>query len=243
MMVQKCIKPEIVEDFETGDYTEAAMDPKDIYEKFCHKRNQVLLYQWGIWVTAYAMSCLFRLGSCVKGEWLYSDTDSVYATEWDEEKLTAYNDSVKEELRAAGYGPVLHNGREYWIGVAEPDAEYTEFVTLGAKRYAGRSVKDGELHITVAGVPKKGRFCLEDDISNFRRGFIFQGEKTGKLMHTYIYKEGITVDAEGNETGDSIDLTPCNYLLDQVGIDRMTWEDIETEEIEITYYDEGDFET
>lgn len=75
-----------------------------------------------------------------------------------------------------------------------------------------------------------------------RRGFIFDGETTGKLSHTYIYKEGITVDAAGNETGDSIDLNPCNYLLDQASITSMSWEDIETEEINIEYYEEGDFD-
>ena len=241
MMVQKCIKQEIVEDYETGEYTVQEADPKDLYEDFIKKKKNVLLYQWGIWVTSYAMECLFKLGSCVKGTWLYSDTDSIYADEWDEEKLAAYNESVKEELQAAGYGPVIHNGREYWLGVAEPDAVYTEFVTLGSKRYCGRG-EDGRLHITVAGVPKKGFSCLKDDVRNFRRGFIFDGETTGKLSHTYIYKDGITVDAAGNETGDSIDLNPCNYLLDQASITSMSWEDIETEEINIEYYEEGDFD-
>ena len=119
MMVQKCIKQVIIEDYDTGEYNVQEADPKDLYEDFIKKKKNVLLYQWGIWVTAYAMECLFKLGSCVKGTWLYSDTDSVYADEWDEEKLTAYNESVKAELQAAGYGPVIHNGREYWLGVAE----------------------------------------------------------------------------------------------------------------------------
>lgn len=242
MMVQKCIRPEIVEDFETGEYTNAEQDPAAEYEKFCKSRKQVLLYQWGIWVTAYAMECLFRLGKCVSGTWYYSDTDSIYASGWDQKKVAEYNESVKAELLANGYGPVIHAGREWWLGVAEPDAGYSEFVTLGAKRYAGRSDKDGQLHITVAGVPKKGATCLKNDLKNFRRGFIFDGETTGKLMHTYLYKEGITVDERGNETGDSIDLTPCDYLLDQAGIERMTWEDLETEELEITYFESEDFD-
>ena len=241
MMVQKCIKQMIVEDFETGEYKTQEADPKALYEEYTKKYKNVLLYQWGVWVTAYAMQCLFRLGACVRGTWLYSDTDSVYSDDWDEEKLAAYNESVKEELRAAGYGPVMHNGREYWLGVAEPDAVYTDFVTLGAKRYCGRG-EDGKLHITVAGVPKKGTACLKDDVKNFRRGFIFDGATTGKLSHTYIYKDEIEIDEDGNETGDSIDLNPCNYLLDQASITSMTWEDITTEEIFVEYYEEGDFE-
>jgi hypothetical protein len=127
----------------------------------------------------------------------------------------------------------------YYLGCAETDGDkdiYTEFVTLGAKRYAGRNKADGELHITVAGVPKKGAACLHDDIRNFKKGLIFSGDITGKLMHAYIYKDSIEIDEEGNEVGDSVDLNPCNYLLDRAII--TTWDDLEEEEISIQYFDE-----
>ena len=239
MCVQKCIRQEIVEDFETGDYTvSVAKTDEELYNEYVLQRKNVLLYQWGIWITSYAMKCLFDLGECVSGTWLYSDTDSIYATEWDEEKVRDYNEGVKRQLLANGYGPVVHNGREYWIGAAEPDSVYTEFITLGSKRYAGRC--DGKLKITVAGVPKKGAACLNDDLRNFRRGMIFDGKTTGKLLHVYIYTDGITIDENGNETGDSIDLNPCNYLLDQT--DVVTWDDLFTDEILIEYYEEGDFQ-
>lgn len=239
MCVQKNVRQEIVEDYATGDYVvNDDKTPEDLYKEFCERRKNVLLYQWGVWCTSYAMHNLFDLGDCVSGIWLYSDTDSVYATEWDDEKVAEYNRKAQEKLKANGYGPVLHNGREYWLGAAEPDAVYTDFVTLGSKRYCGRG-SDGQLHITVAGVPKKGARCLQDDIRNFKRGFVFDGETTGKLMHYYIYKDEITIDAEGNETGDSIDLNPCSYLLDQAGL--MTWDELLTDEILIEYYEEEDF--
>ena len=239
MCVQKNIREEIVEDSLTGDYVVSTdKTPEQLYEEFKDRKQNVLLYQWGVWCTSYAMHNLFDLGDCVKGIWLYSDTDSVYATEWDEDKVAAYNRKAQEKLKANGYGPVLHNGREYWLGAAEPDAVYTDFITLGSKRYCGRG-EDGKLHITVAGVPKTGAACLQDDIRNFKRGFIFDGETTGKLMHYYIYKDEIEIDEDGNETGDSVDLNPCNYLLDQAGL--MTWDEILTEEIFIEYYEEGDF--
>lgn len=240
MCVQKNIRQEIVEDFDTGEYAAAPeQDPEALYEEFMKQRKNVLLYQWGVWCTSYAMRNLFELGSCVSGIWLYSDTDSVYATEWDEDKVLSYNEGAHAKLQANGYGPVLHNGREYWLGAAEPDAVYTDFITLGSKRYAGRG-KDGKLHITVAGVPKKGAACLKDEIRNFRRGFIFDGRSTGKMMHFYIYKDEIEIDEAGNETGDSIDLQPCNYLLDQAEV--TTWEELLTDEILIEYYEKEDFE-
>ena len=249
MSVQKYIKPEITEDYETGEFN--AMDEWDEekqeteYAKHIKKRTSVLNFATGVYITAYAMRNLFRLGKCCE-IWIYSDTDSVYGAGWDKEKLAAYNESCKEQLRAAGYGPVIVNGREFWLGVAEHDGlkdTYSEFRTQGAKRYAGRCMKDGKIHITVAGVPKRGADQLKDDLDNFKPGFIFKGEQTGKKSHTYILKEDIEIK-NGIEYGDSIDLNPCDYELDGV-VDIPTWEDLLHESVDLpTYgnefiYDEG----
>lgn len=233
MCVQKSIRDELTEDFESGEYEALMQDPEELYQKYLDNKNSILLYQWGVWVTAYAFRNLFRLGSCVKGTWLYSDTDSCYATEWDQDRVDAYNQSCKEKLLANGYGAVVKGDREYWLGVAELDGVYSEFKTAGAKRYCGR--KDGKLRITVAGVPKNGAECLKDDINNFHKGMIFDGVTTGKLTHKYIYVDDIYFDKNGNETGDSVDLTPCDYLLDTVN--KVDWEMLDTEEIYLQIYE------
>lgn len=238
MMVQKPVKETIVEHYleEDGEhlYTTEHADFNELYEIYINKRSSILPYFWGVWVTAYAFRNLFELGKCVDyehgGIWAYSDTDSCYATKWNEERLNAYNERAKQKLRDNGYGCVEHNGREYWLGVAEPDSRYTEYIYQGAKRYCGRSAEDGELHITVAGVPKKGAVSLKDDINNFRPGFIFPGEDTGKLTHSYNIVPEIYIDEDGNETGDSIDLSPCAYRLDS--IETHTWEEL----LEVTEY-------
>jgi hypothetical protein len=87
---------------------------------------------------------------------------------------------------------------------------------MGAKRYCGRCYEDNKLHITVAGVPKSAAKCLNDDISTFKLNFTFKGEESGKKLHSYRYVDDIYIDSNGNETGDSIDLSPCDYVLDQV---------------------------
>ena len=216
--------------FESGEYRQDLdQDLKAEYEKYLKNPNTVLPYQWGAYCTAFAFRNLFELGSCVNCQfdkdghlaypphWYYSDTDSCYSDDWNEEKIAAYNKKCKKNLQANGYGPVEVNGKEYWLGVAEPDSEYSEYIVLGPKRYCGRSVKDKELHITVAGVPKDGAKCLEDDIEKFHRNFIFDGNITGKKAHFYFFsKDGITKDQFGNEIGDSIDLQPCNYHLGAV---------------------------
>ena len=232
MTVQKPVKDTIAENYDTGEYEVQEVNPEAEYAKYIKRFTSVLNYQIGVWVTAYAFRNLFDLGACCR-DWIYSDTDSCYGQGWDKKKLEAYNNRCKEKLLKNGYGPVQHNGRDYWLGVAEPDGDYTEFKVIGAKRYCGRSAEDGKLHITVAGVPKIGAECLEDDIDNFRTGFIFPGTRTGKKTHTHFYIDDIYIDENGNETGDSIDLSPCDYLLGGVA----DYSKIFKEEVEIQVYE------
>lgn len=259
LCVQKSIKPQIKEllsDTEIngilkheGDYvTDDSIDEETIYQKYLDNKGNILLFSWGVWCTSYAMYNLFDLGKCVKDDhqskisrWIYSDTDSCYSDYWDYEKIERYNQKCKEELKANNYGPVVVGNREYWLGIAEHEEgedDYSEFKIEGAKRYCGRKCSDNEIHITVAGVPKKkGALCLEDDINKFTQDFIFSGTITGKLTHTYFYVPEIYTDSQGNITGDSIDLTPCDYRLDSTEV-ITDWFD-ETEEVETQVYDEG----
>ena len=264
LMVQRLDKimyEEIFEDreidgemYHDGEYVfDPDMTQEMAFNKNVKKRSTILPYQWGVWITSYAMSNLFELGSCCK-IWLYSDTDSVYGIGWDKNKVKKYNKKCKNLVRAAGYTGVEHKGKIYWPGVAETSRgdKYSEFKYVGAKRYCGRSYKDNKLHITVAGVPKSAAFLLrhkipdfrpykkkcknakikgsytyvykdisgstfyENDISEFKLGFTFDGEKSGKKLHTYKFVDDIYIDENGNETGDSVDLSPCDYILSEV---------------------------
>lgn len=236
MCVQKPISEEIEEDYQTGEYNIADdFDSEYEYNKYVKNYRKVLPYQWGIWVTSYAFENLFKLGGMAK-EWIYTDTDSVYSIGWNEEAVKAYNDNCLQQLKANGYGAVEYEGKCYILGQAVLDGEYTEFRILGAKRYCGRSKADGKLHITVAGVPKRGAECLNDNINNFTKGFCFSGKQTGKLQHTYLYGD-IRQDQYGNWLADSINLSPCDYILDNaysLDIEDILFKD--TEEIQV--YDE-----
>lgn len=236
MCVQRPVKLVIEENYLTGDYSIAdEQNEREIYQQYVDSPRSVLPYQWGVWVTSYAFANLFTIGSFA-GIWIYSDTDSCYGMEWDKDGLAAYNESCKARLRERGYGAVMHNGREYWLGICELDGQYKEFISVGAKRYAVRMLND-VLKITVAGVPKSGVLCLKNDIRNFRAGLIFDGETTGKIQHTYFYEDDIYIDQNGNERGDSIDLSPTTYVLDSVSSPK-DWDKIFEEEIEIQVYDD-----
>lgn len=240
--VQRNIQPDIKEDYISGEYEEILDDPVAKYDEYTGKSGTILPYQWGTWVCSYAQRNLFLLSECIKpsgtpiSNWIYSDTDSIYAIDWDTELVEEYNKMCKRLLKANGYGPVTVNGIEYCLGVAttSDDDVYTEFKTLGAKRYCGRSKADGQLHITISGVPKKGAGCLKDDINKFCPGFTFDGSSTGKLTHYYLYEDKIK-NIKGYEIGDSIDLRPCDYELDMGLVD---WEHMNEEEVVIQVYDE-----
>lgn len=257
MTVQKPVKQMIDEDYQTGAYAvNKEIDDAELYEKYVKKYTSILPYQWGVWVTSYAFKNLHTLGKCVApdGIWLYSDTDSCYATKWDMDKVEAYNQSCRNKLKVNGYDCVTIGDRQFWLGVAEVDGVYSEFRTCGAKRYVCRyadipkyripdekgRTKANKLKITVAGVPKKGVDCLKDEINNFHRGTVFDGETTGKLQHTYYYEADTWIDKNGNERGDSIDLSPTTYVLDDITV--VDWDSLWEEEIEIPIYTGDEYE-
>jgi hypothetical protein len=240
MCCQHSIQPEILEDYITGEFKpDPNAKPEEMYQKYLDRRSTVLPYQWGVWVTSIAFYNIHQLIKCCNDPF-YSDTDSCYGSNWDEAKVAAYNEGCKQRILANGYGPVEHNGREYWIGTAESDDVddvYTEFKYMGAKRYCGRRKADNKLKITVAGVPKKaGAKCLNDDIGNFKPGFIFDGLITNKKTHMYNNVDAIFTDENGNECGDSVDLIPCDYKLSKAGVED--WESVFFEEVNIQVYEE-----
>ena len=220
MCVQKAIPNDIIEDYDTGIYTINSQHSEEEFKKnYQLNKGKILPYVWGIYITEWATWSLFELGK-LAGTWLYSDTDSCYGLDWDEDGLNEYNEKRKSELRASGYGEVKTAKKDYYLGVAELDGIYQEFTTLGCKRYCVRKCDDektgerGQLKITVAGVPKRAVSSLGDDISNFRKGFTFRGADSGKLTHCY---------GKGN-LGERIDglfwtdLIECDYLLDETAM-------------------------
>lgn len=242
MCVTRPIRDDIIEVYEdeqghaSGDYYLSHDDMKEKFDKYLKDRNNILPYVWGIYVTSESMERLFKLSECIDDpnrHWLYSDTDSIYSDAWNRDRLNAFNDQIKKNLMEAGYGPVMIEGREYWMGIVEHDGHYDEFITQGSKRYA--YVKEGKIGITVAGVPKKNGACQLRSLEDFEEGFIFYGQGSGKKTHTYMYHE-IDVDDHGNEYADSIDLTENNYTLSVV--DSIPILELDNEEIFIDWFED-----
>ena len=165
-------------------------------------KNRFLFYQWGVWCTAYARNNLYTAIRECKEDYIYSDTDSVKIFNADSHKkyFNAYNKWIVQKLeKCLKYhnipldyiSPKTIKGEIKTLGVWDFDGFYTDFKTLGAKRYIFK--KDNKLSITVCGLSKKsGKEFIESQEKPFiffNDGMFIDCNNTGKMTHTYIDKE------------------------------------------------------
>lgn len=150
---------------------------KDVYEQ--NKNKLFLLYQWGVWCTAYARKELQDIITIVQNTpnalFLYTDTDSVKFT--GDVDFTEYNEKHKQLSINCGAVAKDHKGKIHYIGVLEKEPDMINFITHGAKKYA-YTTEDGILHLTCAGVSKEKGVEELGNIKWFKDGFIF-GEAAG----------------------------------------------------------------
>lgn len=173
MMAQDPVKQDILfTENEEGlkAFIEQNKDVEAILEE--QKRKRFLAYQWGVWTTAHARKRLHE-GIKLAGEgFVYADTDSVKYVgnvDWDDYNGQRMSDSIDSGAYAQD-----RKGNVYYMGVYDLDGEYTEFRTLGAKKYC--YVENGKLKVTIAGVNKKKgaeELSARGGIDAFETGFVF----------------------------------------------------------------------
>lgn len=191
-------------------------------EKYNKNTNRFLFYPWGVWVTAYARRNLFTGISEFKGDYIYSDTDSIKVTNAEKHMnyINKYNKMIIENLkRAMEYHnidisrirPKTIKGVEKPLGIWDFDGHYSKFKTLGAKRYLVQYSDDprngdhmGEYSLTVSGLNKKVALpymlkTFDDVFEAFTNDLYIPPQYTGKNTHTYIddRKRGEIIDYRG----------------------------------------------
>lgn len=148
LFVQSPCKQNIL--FDDCQYNEDTVPLEELLTKY--NKRAFTSFQWGVWVTAHARLELRKAIWEVGARWVtYIDTDSVkFLGSADFTRLNAeyINNSEKNKAYAKDA-----QGKIHYMGVYEYEGTYGRFATLGAKKYAYE--KDGELHITIAGVNKK----------------------------------------------------------------------------------------
>ena len=195
-------------------------------------KNRFLFYHWGVWCTAYARNNLYTGIKECKDDYIYSDTDSIKIFNADKHQkyFEEYNKWIVQKLeKCLNYhnipldyiSPKTIKGETKTLGIWDFDGFYTDFKTLGAKRYIFR--KDDKISITVCGLSKKsGKEFIENQEKPFlffNDGMHVDCEHTGKMTHTYIDREieNVITDYLGNTAyyheKSFIHLEKTDYLL------------------------------
>ena len=195
-------------------------------------KNRFLFYHWGVWCTAYARNNLYTGIKECRDDYIYSDTDSIKIFNADKHKIyfEEYNKWIVQKLeKCLKYhnipidyiSPKTIKGESKTLGIWDFDGFYTDFKTLGAKRYIFK--KDDKLNITVCGLSKKsGKEFIENQQKPFlffNDGMYVDCEHTGKMTHTYIDREieNVITDYLGNTAyyheKSFIHLEKTDYLL------------------------------
>ena len=201
MCAQDPVKDSIIYDPELQElYTLAGEDPAELLRKSNIKA--FLSYAVGVWCTAHARRELQAMIDIAGLQFVYADTDSVkYIGELD---YSEYNDRIRKrslDNNAFADDPA---GNRHYMGIYEEDAEYQEFVTLGAKKYAYEI--NGKIHVTCAGVnKKKGGEELQKagGLEAFKPGFTFvEAGGTDALYNDHVNMYTVT------DKGNPVHITP-----------------------------------
>ena len=201
-------------------------------EKYNKSKKRFLFYAWGVFVTAYARRNLFTGIFEFGNDYIYSDTDSIKAINYNNhmEYINKYNEMTQRKLQKAceyhgidmvELQPKTIKGETKLLGVWDNDGVYDSFKTLGAKRYMYKQGND--YHITIAGTNKhlgsEYIKSLNSPFDAFNDGLIIPPQFTGKLTHTYIdeIKQGVILDYKGNAVEytalTGIHMEQCEYNL------------------------------
>lgn len=228
MMVTNPVR-DILE-YKDGEYIDPIKpDINEALEKYNNNKRRFLSYAWGVWVTAYARANLFSGIASLGKDYVYSDTDSLKYMNREDHKdyFDTYNAEIREKIKLSAayhrideklFSPETNNGKVKTIGVWDDEGTYSQFKTIGAKRYLyskkfKTEFEDGEITVqltgieiraTIAGANKaKASGYLQttgDPFGEFDHNLIIPEEWSGRLILTYINHEteGDVVDYLGN---------------------------------------------
>lgn len=179
-------------------------------KKAAGEDNAYLTYQIGCWVTAHARYNLWSLILQLDERVIYGDTDSLKGVFNDNDLIIIenYNKEVDRlvdlackarNLNPDDYAPKTPAGVAMPLGYFDREADCIEFKTLGAKRYCYKT-EDGEIHVTVAGLPKAAGPAKIKSVSEFCEDMVFETDESEKTMGYYCDDQIETewVDRDGN---------------------------------------------
>lgn len=204
LTITKLIQNSILFDDECGKYSIEEMTKERMFDELMKKVNypskNPLHYAFGLWTVTSARKMLWD-GFDILGHTnvAYYDTDSYkgWFKQADVDKINAINLGYIEDMKKR-YGfdddlvyPKTPEGKVEVLGRLDREKGYDEFKTLGAKKYAYTQTNkrgEKEIHITVAGLPKK---CAEslNSIDEFTNGWTLTPKQSHKLSIEYAEEQ------------------------------------------------------
>lgn len=201
-------------------------------EEYYSKRNNFLTYQWGLFVTAICRTNLQKAIDKIGLDCVYIDTDSV--------KFVGEHDNVFEQINQEMIDWCTQNdiinyvnvgNHKYFLGLYDKEKGYSEFITLGAKKYAFNQNK--KIGITVAGLNKKSgakELKQKGGLSKFKIGteFMDSGRKT--VYYNDDNKHTLKVQGCTIENASNIALVDATYTLGMTDVMLSILNGLESEE-------------
>ena len=213
-------------DFFDNDYHLKDIDPAlDLYR---YNKKAFLVYQWGVWVTAWARYELQRMidiagdGINTKSCFIYTDTDSVkYTGDID---IESYNkEQIEKSIKNGGFAEDI-NGKMHYLGVYEKEKDYDRFITWGAKRYAYE--QNGQVYVITAGVVKrKGKtenaggeeLAGRGGLEAYQPGFTFYDAGGTEALYNDNVDMWLEIDGHKLHITDNVCIRPSEYTLGITG--------------------------
>ena len=228
MMVSNIVHDEFIFDGLEWDCIEA--DTEKGLEDFYKNRNNFLSYQQGIYVTAHARRRLQVGIDILKDDLIYTDTDSLKYLNPEKYELIfeEINKQIIIECESSDIPAyAVKDGRKYYLGIFDNEPTYTEFKTLGAKKYCGSHFnKHGKevFEVTVAGMHKQKGSIAVGSCENFLIGSTYSDVgRTVSYYNDYTSPFQITVNGDTFTTASNIGVVETTYTL---GVTNEYWERI-----------------
>lgn len=188
-------------------------------------RRYFVSYDAGIYVAAWGRYTLLNDVIIPYDRYsMYSDTDSAFLSKRID--FTEYNKKVGEDIKRVLIErglpwekafPVNAYGEVIQLGAFGEEEKFSEFRTLGSKKYVQRLKSTGKLEMTVSGINKEAVEALHDDINNFTAGVVFDKDlkDVSKLLHTYFDRQPDLVFPDGyvSHQRRGVNLRPNGYRL------------------------------
>ena len=193
--------------FNGTDFSVKECDEKE--ELARANKKSFTVFAWGCWCTAWARYWLERAIRLCGHNFVYCDTDSVkFVGQVDFSELNAEIQAKSGKHGAYADDPA---GNRHYLGVFECEGTMPRFCTLGSKKYAYED-KNGQLHITIAGVSKSGAREM-GKLENFQEGFIFRESGGMEALYNDQWSDPIVIDGHELEIPPNIYLSNGEYTL------------------------------